>query len=296
MKPTGYPPLAKGMTTNNVGGWAAAAIQRLASETDTPGLEAQLLLGHVLGWPRTQVAAHPEITLSVEEVEQLEALLSRRVNSEPLPYLLGEWEFYGLKFWVTPDVLIPRPETELLVEIALGWLQTHPEKRRAADVGTGSGCIAVALTRQVPDLHMTAIDSSPATLKIATKNKQRHDVEARISCVQSDLLNACHGPFDLVCANLPYIPSETVDGLPVAAYEPRQALDGGPDGLDLIDRLLTDSPRWLAPGGLMLLEIESGQGQSAAALAQSRLPEALIVTLPDLAGKPRILRVEKVAE
>ena len=135
------------MTTNNVGGWAAAAIQRLASEP-TPGLEAQLLLGHVLGWPRTRVAAHPEIALSAEEMEQLEALLGRRVNGEPLPYLLGEWEFYGLKFWVTPDVLIPRPETELLVEIALGWLQTHPEKRRAADVGTGSGCITVALTRQ----------------------------------------------------------------------------------------------------------------------------------------------------
>ncbi|HNT53641.1 MAG TPA: peptide chain release factor N(5)-glutamine methyltransferase [Anaerolineaceae bacterium] len=280
------------MTTNNISSWVAEAIQQLALKSDTPGLEAQLLLAHILGWSRTQVVAHPEQLLTVEQHLALDGLLARRVAGEPLPYLLGEWEFYGLKFQVTPAVLIPRPETELLVEVALAWLQAHPDRRRAADVGTGSGCIAATLAWHVPDLWLTAVDLSATALQVAADNFARLGVQSRVTCRQSDLLADCRGPFDLVCANLPYIPSETLASLPVADHEPRQALDGGPDGLDLIGRLLSTAPRWLAPGGLMLLEIESGQGQSAPELAQRLLPAALIVTLPDLAGKARLLRVE----
>ena len=169
-------------------------------------------------------------------------------------------------------MLIPRPETELLVERALGWLRDHPDRRAAADVGTGSGCIAVTLARHTPDLRVAAVDRSPAALDVTRQNARAHGVDARIDFFQADLLGSVPGPFDLICANLPYIPTADVNDLAVARHEPRLALDGGPDGLDLIHRLLAQLPARLSPGGLALFEIEYRQGQSAAALAQAASP------------------------
>ena len=255
-------------------------------------LEAQVLLARTLERPRAWVLAHPEFPLEAEFRDRLESQAMQLARGVPLPYLTGVQAFYELDFEVTPDVLIPRPETELLVEQALNWLAAHPHARWAADVGTGSGCIAVSLAWRAPDVRLLAVDRSWAALAMARRNVWRRGLTGRILLAQGDLLEAAGGPLELVCANLPYIPSETLTDLEVTRHEPRLALDGGPDGLRLIARLLQDAPRWLAPGGLLLLEIEARQGESAAALAHAALPRARVDILPDLAGLPRLVRVE----
>lgn len=277
-------------STIDIGAWLKFARQRLAW-VENPALEAQLILGEVLRQPRAKLLAHPEWTISTSQLDSMDELLTRRKSGEPLPYILGHWEFFGLEFKVTPAVLIPRPETELLVEKALDWLTKNPTRRRAADVGIGSGAISSALLSSIPDLRMTAVDLSRDALEVAKANLTTHGVISRTLLVQSDLLAACKDPFDLVCANLPYIPSETLSRLDVARNEPTLALDGGLDGLQLIKRLLADASRWLAPAGLMLLEIEAGQGESAAALAQSFFPGADVALHADLAGLSRLISV-----
>lgn len=281
-----------GPRPSDAAGWLREVYDLLRHQVENPALEAQLLLASVLKRPRAWLLAHPEQTLTGEDLVGLEDLLHRRISGEPLPYILGRWEFYGLELTITPDVLIPRPETELLVEAALAWLEKHPGRRLAADVGVGSGAISVALLSHAPDLHIVATDLSFAALRIARHNLAAHGVIDRARLVQSDLLTAVRGPLDLVCANLPYIPSARLRELDVARTEPAAALDGGADGLRLIDRLLDDANRWLAPGGLLLLEIEAGQGDSAPALTRRYFPSAKITVLPDLAGLPRLLKVE----
>lgn len=276
--------------TIDVGAWLKFARQRLA-RVENPALEAQLILGEVLRQPRAKLLAHPEWKLSDDQLIPLEAMLSRRASGEPLPYILGHWEFFGLELKVTPAVLIPRPETEMLVEKALNWLTKNPTRRRVVDVGIGSGAISSALLSRIPDLQVTAVDLSRDALDVAKFNLTTHEVISRTRLVQTDLLTAFKGPFDLVCANLPYIPGETLSRLDVARDEPALALDGGLDGLQLIKRLLADAPRWLAPAGLMLLEIEAGQGESAAALARAYIPDADIALHVDLAGLPRLISV-----
>jgi release factor glutamine methyltransferase len=255
-------------------------------------LDAQVLLAHITGRTRAWVLAHPELALTGEEEINLEAALARLEQGEPLPYVLGHWEFYGLDFWVTPATLIPRPETELLVESAMEWLGLHPGRRLAADVGTGTGCIAVALAAHFPDLHLLACDISLQALKVAQKNVLRHGLRSQISCLQADLLPPARQPFNLICANLPYIPSEALKSLAVASWEPCQALDGGPDGLDPVRRLLNSAPAALAPGCRMLLEIEATQGAAALELARSAFPRAEVVLIQDLAGRDRLICIQ----
>lgn len=287
----GYPPMES--LTIDVSAWLQKARQKLIA-VDTPGLEAQLLLGSVLDQSRTAVLTHPERQLTSEQINQLEELLNRRLRGEPLPYLLGHWEFYGLDLLVNPAVLIPRPETELLVEQALNWLKEHPNQGRVVDVGVGSGAISLALASHIPNLTILAADLLRPALRVAQQNCSRHGLTHRISLLQSDLLTAARGPFDLVCANLPYIPTATLQGLQVARHEPVTALDGGVDGLRLIKRLLTDSPRWMAASGCLLLEIEAGEGESSLNLARSLLPTAVSRVLNDHADLPRLLRIDIV--
>ena len=277
--------------TTDVASWLQKARQQL-NAVDNPGLEAQLLLGWVLDQSRTAVLTHPERSLNPDQLNQLDGLLQRRVDGEPLPYILGHWEFYGLDTLVNSAVLIPRPETELLVEQALHWLRDHPGCRRAADVGVGSGAISLALASQIPDVTILATDWSRAALRVAQQNAIRHSLAQRINLLQCDLMSAVSGRFDLVCANLPYIPTATLRGSDVAWHEPAAALDGGVDGLRLIERLLLDSPRWVSAGGCLLLEIEAGQGESALELAQNLLPAAAAQIQSDLAGLPRLLRID----
>jgi release factor glutamine methyltransferase len=257
-----------------------------------PRSEAQVLLAHALRRPRAWVLAHPEAELSKEQQAWLQQALIQRQAGVPLPYILGHWEFFGLDFALTPDVLIPRPETELLVETALAWLKAHPQVHSAVEVGTGSGCIAVALAVHVPALHLTATDCSPAALSVAQHNAQTHQVRERILFRQADLLAGLPGPIPLLLANLPYIPTATLHTLPVYGREPTLALDGGAQGLDLIARLLEQAGTRLAVGGLALLEIEAGQGQAVRRLAQGAFPAARIQVLADLAGQDRLLVIQ----
>ncbi len=268
------------------------ARQALAPHSETAALDAQTLLAHLLGCDRAWVLAHPEARLSSQQQRAWSQAVQRLAVGEPLPYVLGHWPFYGRDFLVTPAVLIPRPETELLVEVALAWLRERPHRRRAVDVGTGSGCIAVTLAVEVPDLWLVAVERSRAALKVACANIARYGVSQRVACVQGDLLTALRGPFDLLCANLPYIPTETLRNLPVARYEPWQALDGGPDGLTLVGRLLQQAGSRMAPGGRLLLEIAFDQGQAAHQWARRYFPGAAVQVLPDHAGHDRLLVVD----
>lgn len=271
--------------------------KRLSAVSETTVLDAQVLLAHLMDKTRTWVVAHPEAEVPKELEETIGAWLKRLEAGEPLAYLLGYREFYGRRFEVTPQVLIPRPETELLVERALKWLRANPRRRRAADVGTGSGCIAVSLAAEIPDLQVLATDISLPALRVARRNALKHGVAERIRWLQCDLLSPSPSKtyypprFDLICANLPYIPAPLLPQLEVARYEPRLALNGGEDGLALIRRLLEQVPRWIAPGGLVLLEIEASQGMAALSIAYDTFSSAQIHLYPDLAGHDRLLEI-----
>ena len=266
--------------------------EALFEVSDTPNLDAQTLLAHRLGKPRSWILSHPDECLSetistsfLRDIEELRM-------GVPLPYVMEHWEFFGLDFTLTPDTLIPRPETELLVEQAVNWLDLHPERRLAADLGTGSGCIAVSLTKIKPDLSVIATDISFPALKVARKNSYRHKVGERVHFLQADLFPPIAPRFDLICANLPYIPTQTLQTLKVSQREPNLALDGGENGLGLIIRLLESAPDHLSHGGFLLIEIESSQGAEVQRHAQDAFPSAEISLKRDLSGHDRLITIE----
>jgi len=280
---------------------------RLALFSDTPELDASVLLAQITGKPRTWVMAHSEITLTTDQKKILVQSLKRLGDGEAFPYVIGHWEFFGLDLDITPDVLIPRPETELLVEKAIVWLQTsNPstlfrEEQRVADIGTGSGAIAISIALHVPNAHVVATDISSAALDVAKSNARKHNVQDQIEFIECDLLpeskikgqtsNLQLSSFNLICANLPYIPTETLHNLPIYKREPTLALDGGTDGLDLFRRLLDIAPNWLAPHGMILLEIEATRGVKATSLACDIFSNATIHLHQDLAGRDRLLEI-----
>jgi release factor glutamine methyltransferase len=259
--------------------------------TETPHLDGQVLVAHYLNKPRSWVLAHPEACPDEEQLNRILRGLDRSIQGEPLPYVLGHWEFYGLDFEITPDVLIPRPETELLVERAIKWLRDHPDRRKAIDVGTGSGCVGISLAMIVPDLHIRLTDISPTALNVARINAAKFDLNTRLEFRSTDLLDGIIEHFDLICANLPYISHEVLKDLPVAHHEPHQALDGGQSGIELITRLLDQARNCLAPGGVMLLEIEAFQGTELKNIACSCFPGSMVQIIPDLSGLDRCLEI-----
>ena len=280
----------------NIADLLPSTSKRLPGET--PELDAQVLLAHILDKPRTWVAAHPETPVSQSQLDALEEAISNLEAGEPFPYVLGHWEFFGLDFELSPDVLIPRPETELLVERAIKWLKAAPERRTIADVGTGSGCIAVSIAKSISDAKVIATDISMPSLQVARRNAINHHVVDQVDFIQCDLLPPHHDPlptrlhFDLICANLPYIPSQTLRELPVYGHEPTLALNGGADGLSVLRRLLQIAPDWLAPSGMILLEIESSQGMSAVSLAYDAFDDAEIHLHKDLAERDRLVEIK----
>ena len=284
----------------NLGDLLSQTSARLKS--DWPELDAQLALSHVLDRPRTWILAHPETPLTAPQLASVEEAVSRLEAGEPLPYVLGHWEFFGLDLDITPDVLIPRPETELLVEKAIAWLQASPERSpstslRIADVGTGSAAIAIALAMRFPDVTILATDISPAALEVAKHNAEKFHAQDQIEFVECDLLphssfSLHRSSFDLICANLPYIPTKTLKGLSIFGREPTLALDGGEDGLNLVRRLLNIAPEWLAPHGQILLEIEATQGIQALSLACDQFEDAEIHLHQDLTGRDRLLQIQ----
>lgn len=268
------------------------ARQRLTPVSETASLDAQVLLADLLGQPRAWILAHPEATLTPDQSRRLAERLARLEGGLPLPYELGHWEFFGLDFLVSPAALIPRPETELLVEHALDFLRTRGYEAYILDVGTGSGCIAVSLAVHNDRSRLVASDLSLAALRLARQNAQRHRVERRIAWLACDLLPPMPLRFDLICANLPYIPSGELVALPVARHEPRLALDGGADGLEGIRRLLSAASPVLAPGGMLLMEIEASQGERVLALARRAFPQSSGCLIRDLAGRDRLVSVQ----
>jgi release factor glutamine methyltransferase len=264
----------------------------LARSYGLSSAEARALLAYVSGHDTTWPLAHPEARLDSAQAERFAALVTRLASGEPLPYLTGQVEFYTRTFTVTPAVLIPRPETEHLAEAALDWL-AGPGSPLIVDVGTGSGAIGTTLAAELPGARVALIDSSAAALTVAKCNAARHGVSERVWPVCGDLLAALRGPFDLIAANLPYIPSGELDSLDVARWEPHAALDGGPDGLRAIRALLAQAPSRLARPGLLLIEVGAGQAETVLLTARDAFPEARLEALRDYAGHERVVRIER---
>lgn len=259
---------------------------------DLPHQIALVLLAQVLGKPKSWILAHSESQLSTEQKAELDSLVARLKNGEPLPYLTGKQEFFGLEFKVTPATLIPRPETELLVEEALKWLKIHREARIGMDIGTGSGCIAISLLANCSDLRMTATDVSKDALQIARGNACQHKVEDRITLIECDLIPPNSQNIDLLCANLPYIPTNKLAEVNSLPWEPRLALDGGADGLTLFRQLFNKIKQFRLDPSLILLEIEETLGHATLALCQKAFPKGKIDLLEDLSGRDRLIRIE----
>jgi release factor glutamine methyltransferase len=286
------------------------AVERLrAAGSESPRLDAELLLGHAIGADRTTIAAYPEALVGDGSAERFEADLARRERGEPVAYIRGFKEFYGQAFATDARALIPRPETEALVELAVAEvirrLAAAPRPAgtpplRIADVGTGAGTIAVGLAIALrrrnagQEVEILATDVSADALALALENAVGQSVADRVAFVEADLFPANVSPFDVVLANLPYIPSADVPELPVAAsFEPIVALDGGPDGMAIIGRLLERLPEVVAVDGLALLEIGSDQEQEVIALAARILPGWPASVELDLASAPRVVRIAR---
>ncbi|OGO49852.1 MAG: protein-(glutamine-N5) methyltransferase, release factor-specific [Chloroflexi bacterium RBG_16_68_14] len=264
-------------------------------------LEAEVLLRHALGLSREVLLARLREPLPPRAQETFEALLRRRLAREPTPYIVGHWEFYGLDLACTPAALIPRPETELLVEYALEWVKGQGSRVRAlriVDVGTGNGAIAVALAVHLPDVRIVGIDVSRPALALARRNAEAHGVADRVAFVQGALLMPLRGRCELIVANLPYVPTQTYRGLvpEIREHEPEQALHAGRRGTALIEELLAQAPRHLRPGGLLLAEHAWNQGKRLREAAHASFPDADIETKRDLARIERMLVVETSAE
>ena len=256
-------------------------------QLDSPRLDAQLLLSHVLGRDRVFLYTHFDQPLKPEELAGYRGLIQRRLGGEPVAYLGGKKEFRSLELSVDARVLVPRPDTETLVEVALGLLG---DSGRVVDVGTGSGAIALALKHERPALEVLAVDRSPEAAAVARGNAERLELEVEV--LEGDLLApvAARGPFALVASNPPYIPSGDVPGLAAEVRkEPHGALDGGTDGLTYIRRLIADAPALLAPEGALVLEVGAGQAPAVAALfaADGRYQEASVAK--DLAAIERVV-------
>ncbi|HEY2547346.1 MAG TPA: peptide chain release factor N(5)-glutamine methyltransferase [Candidatus Acidoferrum sp.] len=269
-------------------------------------LAAELLLLHVLGQDRAWLYAHPEEVVRGLEAHRFLSLILRRASGEPTQYITGKQEFWGLEFEVTPDVLIPRPETEHLIEVALdrlavreiraGRKQTQTgEGLRIIDVGTGSGCIAIALAKELPAAQITATDISPAALAAAKRNAARHSIADRVAFLQLNLLAGLAGKYDLIVSNPPYIGRNEKDTLmrEVRDHEPDLALYGGEEGYELYAGLIAQAARSMTRGGLLVLEL--GHNSLAAVQPLLEPPHWTNVGVTnDLAGIPRVIAAERI--
>ena len=275
----------------------------VASETSAASrmarLDTQVLLSHVLKVDRSFLFAYPERLLSAEQERQFLALIERREHGEPAAYLVGHQEFYGREFVVDKRVLIPRPETELLVEVALRACRGMLDDGRTplvADIGTGSGVIPITLAIEEPRLpYLYATDISSDALDVASLNCRRHHVEERVRLLQGDLLAPLPEPVDVITANLPYIGTNEMGILEpdVRDYEPHLALFSGPNGLDLLRRFFIEAqlPGKLKNGAILVLEIGYSQREPLAHLLQELWPQAQVVFIKDFSGWDRVLQV-----
>ena len=284
--------LKTGVTIQNALADATAALT--ASSPEQARLEAGSLLSHVMHRDRTFILAHPEHVLDSESLRIFQSLVVRRRAGEPLQYLTGHQEFYRLDFEVTPDVLIPRPESEAIVEVALELL-SKDHQSTFADVGAGSGCLAISILSELPNTSGIGIDVSPAALSVARTNAQHHGVIDRLRLIESDLFSAIAADeqFDLIVSNPPYVPDDDLDSLQrEVSCEPRSALAGGPDGLLIVRRLLGEAPQHLRSGGHLVFEFGFGQHELLLTLIDHGV-WGRIETRNDLQGIPRTMVLKK---
>lgn len=269
---------------------AVAAASAVLTRSPSPRLDAELLLAHALRVRRLDLYLQSERVLEPEEAAEFQRLIEARQADAPVAYLTRRKEFFGLELEVTPDVLIPRPETERLVEVALEWARGHPV-RYIADIGTGSGGLALALAHHLPEALVEATDISPAALAVAARNGDRLGLAARIRWLAGDVADPLTVRAELLVANLPYIADPLWDQLPpcVRLHEPPVALRGGPDGLEIYRLLLARLKEHLAPGALVALEMDPQQRAELHQLVQTGLQPAQIDVVPDLAGRDRVL-------
>jgi release factor glutamine methyltransferase len=267
------------------------AVEILASAgVETPNLEAELLLRHTLNQDRVEFYLQLDSELSPEQDSEFQGYVQRRLNNEPTAYITGHREFYGLDFIVNRDVLIPRPESELLVDKALEIVRNR-NLSSIADIGTGCGAIAISLAVNLPETDIYATDISPSALKVAHSNCRRHGVADRVSLLEGDLLSPLPIPVDLIIANLPYVREPELAGVNTDGFEPPLALNGGADGLEKVRRLCVWAGDKLRDGGYLLLEVGQGQSEEVAALLSGLYPSGKVELMTDLSGIERVVRL-----
>ncbi len=263
--------------------------------SDSPRLDAEVLLAFVRGCPR--IALYTAFDEPVDDAgrARFRELVRRRGDGEPVAYLVGSKEFFSLPFTVTKAVLVPRPETEGLVVRALDLCKGLASPR-IADVGTGSGAVAVTLAKRLPKASLVATDIARDALEVARGNAERHGVAARVECVACDLLDGVAGPFDVIVSNPPYVREDEFEGLPrdVRLHEPKGALVAGPTGVEVVERLVATAAEKLAPGGWLLVEIGPSTAAAAEEAIRRRAGLEPAPTLPDIAGLPRIVQARRV--
>ena len=275
--------------------WARSRKRLESAAIPDADIEAQVLLRNALGINRATFHASLDRELSDEDAEAFERSVQRRIEGEPLSYITGHREFYGLDFVVTPDVLVPRQETEFLVEAVLeyaGGCGGGEDALTIADIGTGSGCVAVALASHLPNATVYASDVSHKALGVAAENVRRHGLEGRVRLRQGDLFEALDGPVDVVVSNPPYLSTdEAVDLPPDVRREPRVALFAGAEGMDVLHRLIVGAREYVRPGGLLALEIDPRRLEAVERLARETFPGGEIGVFKDHAGLDRVVTV-----
>lgn len=283
------------MTT--VRGHVEAARARLVSaglERQEAGIDAEVLARNVLGWDRTTYLSDGRTEAPKDFPDRYHRLLERRARREPVSLIVGRREFWGLEFTVTPDVLTPRPETEILVEATLARVKEYDHAPHVVDVGTGSGCVAIVIAQNTA-AQVTATDVSQAAITVARRNAERHGVSDRIRWVCAPLLDRVQDVPDVIVANLPYIPRAEISQLPpeVRVFEPHAALDGGLDGLELVTQLVDVAAQRLAAGGCLILELGLGQTVSLSRYLETRPELKIVKTEDDLQGVPRVVTMRR---
>ena len=264
-----------------------------------PHLEAEILLAHALKLKRIELYTRHEQVVNQDQLALFKGLIERRIKREPIAYITGNQPFMSIEFKVDKSVLIPRPETEQLVEIAIGILGPATGDGRlatVADIGTGSGAIAITLAKYLPDIKVIAIDSSPAAIEVAQKNAELNQVAKKINFMVGNLFEPLQSNlFDLILSNPPYIPTLEIEKLDpdVRLWEPREALDGGEDGLKYVRTLIKSAPDYLNPGGCILIEIGFDQGEAVKLLAENSGNFSEIKIIRDINGKDRILKATR---
>ena len=267
---------------------AARRLAEAGIDARDAAFDAEVLARWALGWDRATYLARWREPAPAGFENRFEPLVARRCRREPVARITGRREFWGLDFEVAPAVLVPRPESELLVETALARLGDRAARWKIADVGTGSGCLAVALARELPRAQVIATDICPDALAVARRNAARHGVSDRVALRRADLLDSLPGPYDLIVSNPPYIPDAVIDTLApeVSRHDPAAALRGGRDGLDTVRRLVAAAADRLRPGGWLIMEVGAGQSGDAAGIAR-RAGLGVADVRPDLRGIPR---------